>query len=618
MFKLFSLLLCLSLLLQLNSNAQDADNDNILNAKPFFINGEAKRIPAFTEPSEWIKEELWVETTFDSDNDGQLDRMHVWVTRPNQTENGKLKLPIVYHSSPYFGLRLMDILKKTPQKYFWDVEQVLGQNPKPRKHLDLKRREKRPFESRTEDKQWVPRGYVMVYSASPGTELSDGVPTIGGENESLAPKAVIDWLNGRANGYRTRRGNKKVRAFWSSGKVGMIGTSYDGTLALAAATTGVEGLAAIIPIAPVSSWYQYYRSNGLVRSPGAYLGEDVDVLYDMIHTADKDKRANNNKRVRDAILMKKQDRTTGDYNNFWAGRDYLKKANNIKAAMLISHGFNDWNVMPEQSFRIYNAAKEQGLSYQLYYHQNGHGGPPPFKLLNRWFTKYLHGIDNQIEEDPKVWILREDQESILPYQDFPDPKASGVPLFLQAGNPAQGTLSTAETTSQKNETLLDDYSISGKELALDAQSNNRLLYVTPTLKKDIRISGEVKVTINLSSNRPAANLSVWLVSLPWNKEKGAMMYENIITRGWADPKNYKSISNEEPLEKNKFYDVSFKLMPDDQIIKAGQEIGLMIFSSDKEFTLHPPKGTELTIDLNKTSIMLPVVGGVDVFEEAVK
>ena len=66
----------------------------------------------------------------------------------------------------------------------------------------------------------------------------------------------------------------------------------------------------------------------------------------------------------------------------------------------------------------------------------------------------------------------------------------------------------------------------------------------------------------------------------------------------------------------KFYKVSFDLMPDDQIIKAGQQIGLIIFSSDKEFTLHPKAGTELTVDLDGTTLTLPVVGDVDTFNKA--
>jgi X-Pro dipeptidyl-peptidase len=56
-----------------------------------------------------------------------------------------------------------------------------------------------------------------------------------------------------------------------------------------------------------------------------------------------------------------------------------------------------------------------------------------------------------------------------------------------------------------------------------------------------------------------------------------------------------------------FYTVSFELQPDDQIIKAGQQIGLMIFSSDKEYTLWPNPGTKLTVDLDGTVLEIPVV-----------
>ena len=96
----------------------------------------------------------------------------------------------------------------------------------------------------------------------------------------------------------------------------------------------------------------------------------------------------------------------------------------------------------------------------------------------------------------------------------------------------------------------------------------------------------------------------------------AKITDNIITRGWADPQNYKSLRESEPLKKGEFYNVTFKLQPDDQIIRAEQQIGLMVFSSDKEFTLHPKPGTELTIDLDKTTLTLPVVGGLNAFTKA--
>ncbi|MFD2099403.1 Xaa-Pro dipeptidyl-peptidase [Flagellimonas iocasae] len=608
--KQFPLFLLISFLLlgQFGLIAQMAEK-----VTPVFENGQAQVVDAFADPENWIRHDLWVETEFDSDGDGKLDRVHVDVTRPKQTETEGLKLPVVYESSPYFAG-----VARLGEGTLWDVKHELGEAGKPRTHPEVQRIGERPIISNSQIQTWLPRGYIVVHSSSPGTGLSDGAPTVGGDNESLAPKAVIDWLCGRAKGYTERNGNEEVKAYWSTGKVGMTGTSYNGTLPLAAATTGVEGLEAIIPIAPNTSYYHYYRSNGLIRSPGGYLGEDIDVLYDFIHSGDESKRARNNKVVRDTEMKNGQDRITGDYNDFWAGRDYLNDMKPMKAALLMSHGFNDWNVMPEHSYRIYDKAREMGLPVQIYYHQNGHGGPPPIEMMNRWFTRYLFGIENGVENDPKAWIVRENDEREKPtsYKDYPNPDASDVTLFLTKGAPARGGLTHSKPNKQGKETLVDNYSFSGSALAEAEFTNHRLIYITPTLTEDVHISGIPKVSVKLASSKPAANLSVWLVSLPWTEGRRTKITDNIINRGWADPQNYRSITESEPLVPNKFYEVTFDLMPDDQIIPKGQQIGLMIFSSDREFTLWPEPGTELTIDLDATTITLPVVGGTDSFMQA--
>ena len=601
-------LLCLCTILAVNAQS-------LTKAAPVFEDGEAQVVAAFEDSGQWIRHDLWVETDFDTDGDGTRDRMHVSVTRPQQTESEGLKLPIIYVSSPYFAGVAPNV-----EGAFWDVKHELGAPPKGHVHPEVVRTGKRPIISNSHISKWVPRGYIVVHSSSPGTGLSQGSPTVGGENESLAPKAVIDWLCGRRPGYKSIDGKEKVTAFWSTGKVGMTGTSYNGTIPLAAATTGVEGLEAIIPIAPNTSYYHYYRSNGLVRSPGGYLGEDIDVLYDFIHSGAESRRAYNNANTRDKEMKNGMDRITGDYNEFWAGRDYLNQMKPMKAALLMSHGFNDWNVMPEHSYRIYEKAEEMGLPSQIFYHQNGHGGPPPMKIMNRWFTHYLHGVDNGVEKDAKAWIVREGDERDNPtaYANYPNPEASSVGLNLSSGAPKVGGLSTVSSGKQGTETLVDNYSFSGNALAQAEQTNHRLLYVTPKLAEEVHISGTPRVTVRLSSSKPAANLSVWLVSLPWNNGRRAKITDNIITRGWADPQNHKSISKSDPLVPGKFYEVTFDLMPDDQIIKKGQQIGLMIFSSDKEFTLHPEPGTELTIDLDGTSLNLPIVGGIGAFKKAVK
>ena len=584
---------------------------------PVIKEGEAQVVEGFNTPDKWIREDLWVETEFDTDGDGKLDRMHVDVTRPIQTETEKLKLPIIYETSPYYsGTAAMQ------EGIMWDVKHELGEDaPRERVHPEVKRVGERPIISNSLIREWVKRGFIVVHSSSPGTGLSDGSPTIGGPNESLAPKAVIEWLSGKDNGYRSREGNEKVQAYWSTGKVGMTGTSFNGTLPIAAATTGVEGLKAIIPVAPNTSYYHYYRSNGLVRSPGGYLGEDIDVLYDFVHSGEESKRAYGNRVIRDTEMANGMDRKNGDYNDFWKGRDYLNQMSGMKAALLMSHGFNDWNVMPEHSYRIYQAAKESGIPAQIYYHQDGHGGPPPMKMMNRWFTRYLFDVENGVEKDPRAWIVREKDRQFNPtaYADYPNPAASQVKLFLGSGGTTNGQLTSKQGSKKVKEKFIDDVSFSGDSLAQLKESNHRLLYVSPTLTQDLHISGLSRIKIRLSSSKPAANLSVWLVALPWEKEgKGVRITDNIITRGWADPQNYESLTVSKPLKKGKFYDLSFDLQPDDQIIPAGQQIGLMIFSSDPEFTIWPKAGTELTIDLSGTSLSLPVVGGAEAYEKAIR
>ena len=575
-------------------------------ATPVFIDGEAQKVDAFKSRRDWIVHDLFVETEFDTDGNGIMDRVHVSVTRQKQTDTEGLKVPAVYCTSPYFSGTAGN-----QKGTFWDPKHELGETPPEHKHpTSIKFQSRRPRISTTHSSYWVSRGFAMVHSCSPGTGLSQGCVTIGGPNESLAPKAVIDWLNGRAKGFSAPVGGEPVVASWCTGKVGMTGTSYNGTLPLAAATLGVEGLEAIIPIAANTSYYHYYRSNGLVRHPGGYVGEDMDVLYDFVNSGDPAFREHCDCKVRDEDLLPNIDRESGDYNEWWAKRSYLTQLKPVKAATLLAHGLNDWNVMPAHSIRVYEALKKQGVPVQLYLHQGGHGGPPTRSMMNRWFTRYLYGIENGVEKDPKSRVVREGAERDEPtaYPDYPHPDAVDVKLYPSAGGKTLGGLTLEKTGGQGQETLVDDVSIGGKKLAAKKESENRLLFATAPLTKAVHISGTSKLKIKLSCDKPAANLSVWLVSLPWDRSADTIN-ANLITRGWADPQNSKSISASEPLKPGEFVELEFDLQPDDQIIPVGQQIGLMIFSSDREFTLWPDPGTQLTVDLDETSLTLPIVGG---------
>jgi X-Pro dipeptidyl-peptidase len=580
--------------------------------------GQAQVVAAFADSTEWIRQRLWVETAIDSDGTGRLDRVHVAVVRPRQTETDGVRVPVIYETSPYYAgtAPVAEIL--------WDVRQELYTEPPPRgrqPHV-AHRGDRGDRIANTHVATWVPRGFAVVHSEAPGTGMSDGCPTMGGLNETLAPKAVVQWLTGQARGFTTPDGDEEVFATWSAGRVGMTGTSFNGTLPLAAATTGVEGLEAIIPIAPNTSYWHYYRSHGLVRSPGGYLGEDIDGLYDFVYSGPEDRRQYCNTVVREGELLANLDRVTGNWSDFWASRDYVLQLDSLRAAVLMAHAWNDWNVMPEHSVRAIERLKERGVPLQMYWHQGGHGGAPPLEMMNRWFTRYVLGVENRVEDDPRAWITREGDERLAPtaYADWPVPGAAPVTLRPGPGGAAVGPLhlpgDAPPLGDVARETIVDDVAFSGEDLARAARSPHRLLFATGELAAPVHISGTPEVTVRFGFDRFAANLSVYLVALPWQDAQPRQPNFSVITRGWADALNHRSLTTSEPLAPGELRSVTFTLQPTDQVIPAGRRIALMIFSSDREFTLWPQPGTELTVDLGVTSVTIPVVGGAEALRRA--
>jgi len=631
---------------------------------PTFVNGMAQIVPAFQDSSTWIRQELWVETTFDSDRDGKKDRVHVDVTRPRQTDTDGLRVAILYGSSPYYAGTARGQVN-------WNVNQELNADPQPRGLMvSPAYQANRTRISNALVNEWVPRGFAVVHSEAPGSGRSQGCPTVGDDPERLPMKSVVDWLNGRAKGFTTLTGSEEIKATsWSTGKVGMIGTSYEGTLPLAAATTGVAGLEAVVPVSPNTSYYHYYRSNGLVRSPGGYLGEDVDVLYDFVASGDSAGRANCDKIWKNGIFAGRagQDRASGDYNEFWSKRDLLPHVKNIKAAVLLAHGLNDYNVVPSHSVRIYDEMKRLGLPVSMYLHQGGHGGNPPADMLNRWFSHYLYGVNNGVEKDAPVWIVQDaaaqepravaaaervaaeaargggrgadsaaaagrgrgrGRGNTLPptaFASFPVPGA--VPVVFRPAPGGRGIASLSiGAASNGTEKLTDDVARSGSDNATTEQASSRLLYATPVLTDTVHISGTPRITLRVASSVPAANLSVWLVMLPYDSARaGSSSHAGLITRGWADIQNYKSLTaggNYDsrqpgvPLVPGTFYDLTFDLEPDDEFVPAGKRLAVMIMSSDREFTLWPRPGAELTIDLARSSFSIPIVGGTSALKAA--
>jgi X-Pro dipeptidyl-peptidase len=567
-----------------------------------------------------IEEVVFVQSEVDSDRDGERDLIRIRISRPGETESQGIKVPVVFEHSPYRG--------NTGSLANHNVD--LDELPQESIGRDRTARAARAGAvggaaadlPGSLDNYYVPRGYAVVLGESIGTFNSEGCPDVGARFETLGTKAVIDWLNGRTSGFN--EAGEPVMADWTTGAVGMIGVSYNGTLPNQVATTGVEGLETIIPISAISSWYDYYRANGLVRAPhsqvngagnNAFQGEDTDVLGAYIGGP---RMTTDQCRFMMEYLTREQDRETGDWSWFWQQRDYLSRIRGVRSSVFVVHGLNDWNVMTKAFAEWWYRLADRRIPRKIWLHNGGHGGesstqdPADFAMYkrteNRWFDHWLFDVENGITSEPRSSLEREDG-TYVHESDWPARGTSSVELELSADSAtAPGELSTrGQRGRQPDQSFVDR----GRELDTDdvliqnpdQAHPNRLVYRSPALTRDVRLSGTPWVDLRMSiDNRNAANLTAVLVDY-------GPASTTMVTRGWLDPQNRHRIDRSAPIRQGREYSFRWDLQPDDYIWQAGHRIGLVVVSTDYDYTIRPLPGTELTLDPSDSDIQLPIVGG---------
>jgi hypothetical protein len=377
-----------------------------------------------------------------------------------------------------------------------------------------------------------------------------------------------------------------------------------------------------------------------------FQGEDLDVLADAVLSRPICRTELN-------ALMAGVGRESGDRTPIWLERGY--DLTRIKAATLVAHGGNDFNVMTEQAAQLYQALKASGTPHLFYFHQGGHGGEPPLFLTNLWLTRYLWEVENGIENLARSWVVRE--------RAFCPPRATTVvgtrsrarTLRVASSAPFRVGLVANVGSARRLITNIPDAThvtfavpvrraVNGARVRVRCEPNNptpyaewpdpsavdtvvplpgrvatftddgriddvlhsprhRLLYLTAPLPGNTRISGTPRVSLRIAFSTPKANVSVALVSFPGTGRRGT-----ILTRGWIDPENRTSDAVSEPVTPGTFYTLTFALQPKDVVVAAGRRLGLMVFSTDREYTIRPKPGTRVTLDPAASTLTLPMIG----------
>ena len=151
---------------------------------------------------------------------------------------------------------------------------------------------------------------------------------------------------------------------------------------------------------------------------------------------------------------------------------------------------------------------------------------------------------------------------------LPEPGLEGGRVPAAGRREHDGRADAVHAPGRGAEKLVDDVSCQpGNFVNSGAQ---RLLYSTPTLTAPLHLSGTPKVKVRMAASKAAANLSVWLVALPFTPSvtctATAINTSHVITRGWADPQNRGALTGGAPLVPGELVDVAFNLQPTDKVV----------------------------------------------------
>lgn len=604
-----------------------------------FFNGKA--LATFSTKN-LIREVVYVETPVDTTKAGQNDLVKVSILRPSFAG----KIPAIITNSPYH----QGTNDKASDAALWKMEGELTKK-EPRKisletpSIETFSSDKRdlPLSQATEklghissyslNEYFLARGFASLHVSGVGTLGSTGYMTSGDYQQVEGFKAVIDWLNGRATAYTSHARTAQVKADWANGKVATTGLSYLGTMSNALATTGVEGLEVVIAEAGISSWYDYYRENGLVTSPGGYPGEDLDSLTALTYS--RSLQAGDylrSKAAYDAGLANERvnlERQTGDYNQYWHDRNYLLHADKVNCEVVFTHGSQDWNVKPIHVWNMFHALPNH-IQKHLFFHNGAH------VYMNNWqsidFRESMNALLSQK-------LLNHENGYTLPsiiWQD--NTNAQTWTSLDNFGSQHYKTFSLGmEQKEISNHYAEEDFTRYGKSYPsflneLFTDKANQITIDLP-IEEDLHLNGRMVLKLRAKSSTDKGLLSAQVLDFGPSKRltphpsiEGRGLLDNgrfyaqerltelpfvetphrVVTKGYLNLQNRHDLLTIEEVTADEWMDFTWELQPSIYKLAKGSTLRIVLYTTDFEVTIRDNSDWTITIDLEQSSLELPI------------
>ena len=488
--------------------------------------------------------------------------------------------------------------------------------------------------------RWVPKGYHVAFADVIGTGNSGGCYDYGGNREKETAHDVVEWM-----------GTQK----WSTGKVGMIGGSYNGTTQHAAAVMHPKHLTTIVPESAIARWYDYAYRGGiryaLNNENPADEGIDTPLAFDFgfaipppldVDDPTWAERVQSTITPCDEVAHSQHGYDdTPDYDDFWVERDYERLAHTVDIPVLVTHTWGDWNVKQANGWDMFKAYPNAWMYFGDRY--TGHSRPDGGydKVVDAWFDHHLMGKDNGIDKLPRIISESSDYDGAVKYFKANNVKTKPVTLYAQ-----ETPRTNAEDYQWK---LLPTKPLAGLRQSVasfpaagantESHSNHHarnnhdwFWFESPALKKDTRIFGEIQVKLHLSTDREWVTLTPVIVDIDMachemvagqHVAQPQCSPRNLysVTRGWLDTRYRNGLEKQVPLQNGAGgFTATVVENPQDYIFKKGHHIGMNFSTEINEWSLPKPYPCVLAADpeacINvtvnwlegKTQVVLPVVG----------
>jgi X-Pro dipeptidyl-peptidase len=420
---------------------------------------------------------------------------------------------------------------------------------------------------------YASRGYARASFDLVGTRESSGCYDHGGIREQETARDVIEFLGTQE---------------WSSGKVGMIGGSYDGTTQWAGAILNPPHLTTIVPQVAIGRWYDYAYGQGVRFASGNGTPLLFDFGFGFLPPTGVTGGVAWAEALRDHVTpcerVEHNERAflpDPVYDEFWDERDYVVKAADIRASVLVVGSWTDYNVHPVNSLEMYEALPDSHPK-RIVMGQAGHSGTQvedSTALYHAWFDHWLLGLDTGAMTLPRSDSVVQTKDRFQD-DDWPPSATVDVPLALGRGEVGKGSvglldLELAQWTDDNP--ALDQSDVLGADRTAEGRS---LLFLGPAVEGYVRISGVPRLDVTVTTDAASTHLTPVL----FEEDSGGS--RQVITRGLLNSRNRDGLRTSTPVTPGEPWRGTVAFQPVDWLLEEGSRLGLAMMSMNSAEALY--------------------------------